>query len=275
MKNTRWLFILICLLGSLYAKAQQTTKDVIYLKDGTAYWGSIVTEEAGRRVFIRLSGGDIIVVKHENIEKIEKGVISPVSDASISAEADNKHQKAAKKRQPGQSTPAGKKTYAFKEKGLYSATSLGANFADGGIENVVGLGFHHSSGYQINRMIGVGLGFGLDAYSLNRSEMVLPVFAEARGYLSKKKIAPYYALSTGYGFALRNVSQSITEARGGWMIHPAIGIRLGADKGLNTTLDLGYRFQEASFVRTFLFNGETEVRDVTYRRLMLRMGILF
>lgn len=274
MKNTRWLFILIGLLGSICAQAQQSQKDVIYLKDGTAYWGNIVSEEAGRRVFIRLSGGDIIKLDYANIEKIEKGISAPDSDTPNNQQLKGKQKKGSKASDIYESG-ATKKQYSFKEKGGYNTTSLGANFAGGEIETVVGLGFHHVSGYQFNRWMGAGLGFGVDAYSLNRTEMIIPLFAEARGYFNQKRFAPFYTMSLGYGFALKNEREGITEAKGGWMIHPAIGIRLGADKGLNTTLDLGYRFQAASFSRTFLFNGDTEVRDVTYQRLMLRMGILF
>ena len=70
-------------------------------------------------------------------------------------------------------------------------------------------------------------------------------------------------------------SKDIVKAEGGFMIHPSIGTRFGASADTNVLLDFGVKIQEAHFTREFLFTGEREIKDIIYKRLTVRLGLIF
>lgn len=266
MRNFRWLSVMaLCTMG--YAVHAQQTLDVVYLKDGTAYWGEIVKTEPEQKVYIQLVGGSTIAIDYKDIDRIVQDETKVEPKPEPKPKSTKKH--------PVKSTKE-KNAYVFKEKGFYNIPTLGINFARTASRDVVGLGLQYSAGYQINRWLGLGAALGLDFYSLGGGERILPVMGEARGYFNKKKVSPYYAINGGYGFALLNKQDNITRAEGGWMIHPSFGFRLnGREGGVSTLVDFGYRFQKAHFYKDFEFNGDKEERVLTYQRLMVRMGIIF
>lgn len=268
MKNFRWLFVMVFCASGLAIYAQQSL-DVVYLKDGTAYWGKIVKTEPAQKVYIQLAGGSTIAIDEKDIDRIVR------DDAKVEPKPQPKPKPENVKKHPVKSTKE-KSPYAFKEKGFYNVPMIGINFARTASRDVVGLGLQYSAGYQINRWLGLGGALGLDFYSLNGGERILPLMGDIRGYFSKKKVSPYYAINGGYGFALINKQDNITRAEGGWMIHPSFGFRLnGKEGGVSTLVDFGYRFQKAHFYKDFEFNGDKEERVLTYQRLMVRMGIIF
>ncbi|NUQ26191.1 MAG: hypothetical protein HUU34_19750 [Saprospiraceae bacterium] len=257
-------------LGLQIAFAQQSSQDVIYLKDGTAYWGTIIDEGVSSRVMIRLSGGNVVVVEGRDIDRIErKSLDKPKSTVKKKGTTSRQKKPAATK------PPKSPREYAFQEKGLYHSTSIGALMGKDDNSNPVGLCIHHTTGYMFNRRLGAGLGIGFDHYATGGTESVFPVFAEVRGYLSKKKIAPFYTFSGGYGFALKRIKKDIEEAEGGWMFHPAFGLRIGADKRKNAFIDIGYRFQRARYTTLFPFSGDVQIKDYQYQRLTMRLGMVF
>lgn len=171
------------------------------------------------------------------------------------------------------------KTYAFRERGLYSITYVGTiNGIGHSGEMQLGLGLQQVTGFQINRMFGAGIGVGLENFSVTNANgpLVLPVYAEARGYFFKQHKTPYYALNVGYGFAFKNEDQNIIEAKGGWLLHPAVGFRLGSSSDTNFLFDLGYKFQRAKLTRDISqWNRETQEQRLLYKRFSVRIGIVF
>lgn len=168
------------------------------------------------------------------------------------------------------------KSYNFKEEGWYHSSYVA--FAGGRnlTSPLLGIGLHHVSGFQFRRLLGAGLGVGFDALDPNSGERILSVYGEGRRFLLSRRYAPYVSLSAGYGFAFRDIDNFITSARGGFRLHPAFGWRLGGSEGINLAMDLGYIFQSASFTKEFPFFGsQVEVRHIDYRRLTLRVGMMF
>lgn len=237
--------------------------DVVYLKDGSVLKGLIVNYEQGATLTFELQNGEKILVQDAEIAKIVQDVREP--KANSYDELINGSKKAKPKEQ----------VYEFKERGFYNAMMLGSLNTRAASEFRMGLSFHNVSGFQFSRWLGIGLGLGVETYGTDDDEVIYPVFAEFRGYLSKKIKAPYYSFGAGYGFMTTNEKEFITEARGGWMLHPAIGIRFSAKKRTNLTADIGYKFQKAYFRRDFNFTGDIEIRDVLYQRLVIRVGLLF
>lgn len=165
--------------------------------------------------------------------------------------------------------------YEFKERGFYNITSMkinsGSNLDD---ELSTGFGFETVNGYMIHKYVGVGLGLGYDYYGEESYKALIPLFVEARGYLLGRRNAYFYSLSGGYSWGLKDAAYSITSAPGGWMFHPAMGLRFGGKKHFNTTLDFGIRFQKAKWLHEPLNDWiKSSEYNYFYKRFVIRLGI--
>ena len=139
-----------------------------------------------------------------------------------------------------------------------------------------GLGFNFTYGKMLKRKMGFGIGAGLDIYGSNRGTHIVPIFAEMRGYLSEKKVSPFYRVGLGYGFNFESEEDFVVETKGGYMIDSQIGLRLGARSGVNFTIGAGIKIQDSAFRQEFPWNeGDYTEVDYTYRRLNLSFGIVF
>lgn len=171
------------------------------------------------------------------------------------------------------------KPYAFRERGWYSITYAGTINGIGHNGNQqLGLSLQQVAGFQWGRMLGTGIGVGLENFSVGDANgpFVLPVYAEARGYFLKKNATPYYAMNVGYGFPFKDKDQRILKAEGGLMIHPAIGFRMGARDGVNFLFDVGYKFQNVTLTRDFTQGSrEFQVQNLQYKRFSVRLGLIF
>ncbi len=167
------------------------------------------------------------------------------------------------------------KPYMFREQGYYHAATAGIVFATVSEDGSNGVGSELTAvfGYQKSRMLGFGLGSGVDFYQPGTNEVIMPIFAEVRGYFLPQKVTPYYTVRGGYGIAFKNRDVGIWNAQGGWMFNPAVGYRLGGSKGMNMTLDLGLKFQKAFFERRE--GSTTSDIELIYRRMNVRIGFLF
>lgn len=236
----------------LQAQEQRIHYDVVYLKNGSEFRGELL-EYQPDYVKLKALGGRELTFQQKQIKKIVQ--------------------------EPIRSNWKERKPYEFKERGIYKAVLGSANFGtfawnDDGAN---GLGFKGIVGYQWNRWIGAGIGIGIENYYLNQGETVYPIFAEIRGYLRKQNVSPYYSFSGGYSFTIKNEEAGITDASGGYLLHPALGIRFGGSANANFTVDAGLQFQKASFTRAFNgWNGpETSEHRMLYQRLAIRLGMLF
>jgi hypothetical protein len=168
----------------------------------------------------------------------------------------------------------GMRNYHFREKGLYLYSSMGLimNTVSSDQGGRVGWQLSGSAGYQVNRLLGLGFGVGVDFYRTGASEMIFPVFAEVRGYFVSQTSTPYYVLRSGYGIAFANDDVGINEAKGGLMLNPAVGWRLAGGSGLKMCIDIGVQFQHAEF--DYSRGSETSLTDIWYKRLNMRVGFL-
>ena len=251
MKRIIVFAILIVTAWSLQAQ-ERFHYDVIYLKNGSEFRGELLDYQPDF-VKLRALGGKVITFQQKEIKKI---VQEPIN---------------GKRRTP--------KPYQFKEKGVYKALfgNINAGTFAWRDESTFGLGFKGLVGYQWNRWLGTGIGLGVENYYLNQGETVYPLFAEVRGYLVPENIAPYYSISGGYSFTIKNEEAGIIDANGGWMIHPAFGIRWGGSSKVNFTVDAGVQLQKATFVRGINPWGGPDIQEnrMTYHRLAIRFGMLF
>lgn len=210
----------------------------------------------------QLLAGGVLEFREEEIDRAEQGGKPAVAGKKEAEEV-------------VYAPPDKEKTYAFREKGVYNATYFSTLSGSANGKFQLGLGIHNVTGYQFHRLLGVGLGFGVDTYSFEDGETAYPLFAEARGYLSAKRVAPYYSGSLGYGFAFKNSDELINKAEGGLFFRAALGLRLGADENTNVLADIGYQFQEAFFERRTPFQNEIEEKYLEFNRIVIRIGLIF
>jgi len=257
MKHLFIFCLMMC--SSALLTAQTYTESKVYLKGGQTLEGKLLSYQQG-------VGLSIQTEKKKPVEVPEKAVHRVVQRTYLVAPA----------RQSSKNTAEVEKVaYAFKERGMYNSIYFSSLNGQEGDEFKIGFGIHNVTGYQFNRLLGIGLGIGLDSYSFIDGENLYPIFLEGRGYLTKSKVAPYYSLSAGYGFLFGLDDGTVTETEGGAMGRAAIGVRLGANSGSNVLIDAGYQLQEAYFRRVSDNTGETEETTVLYNRIAIRVGLIF
>ncbi len=256
--NVLRLLFLICLLWtSAYSWAQDTTavstySDLLYLRDGSVLKGRLLYYIQGERIVFELSTGDRVEFEQRKIRRLVQGGeenIPPVKP---------------------------RKQYEFREEGLYFSTLAGITLgrtsrsAETGSWNLLAV-----AGHMFKRQLGVGGGIAVDGYSPRESEIIYPIFAEARGYLSASRFAPFYAMRLGYGVAFKENDNLVAGAQGGLFVNPALGLRWGGSAGVNFVTELGFQYQRARFERFIGGWGEMEIEKKGYKRLNIRLGIVF
>ncbi len=251
---------MISLFFAVAALAQKTQKgnDLVILKNGDQLYGEIIKYQQDEQLTLRLNDGTELTILLEETKQVVQGL-------------------------PGTTTQQGnieRARYAAKDfpkpktEGLYNITQLSFALGNGSEPGMaLGAGISSLVGYQFKPFFGIGLGLGLDNYA-RRGETIYPVFVDVRSYFpgKKKPYAYFLSLEGGYGFAFARENINITDAEGGYMMHVALGYRAITKEGVDVIFDVGAKFQKASFSRD-LFNGDTEIRDLTYQRFALRIGI--
>lgn len=246
------LLLLFMAVAPIQAIAQAATIDIVTMKDGRVLKGKIQKYAPGQTLVFTTTDGQQLEISDVDVAKIQQGM--ELGDES-----------------PNRLT---NELPTAKTHGLYANSMLLFAVGSSGDEGLtLGAGFSEVVGYQMNKVLGLGIGFGIDNYS-RRGETVYPLFGEVRALLpSKKNVGNFYALAGGgYSLGIARKSLDIEKAEGGPVGYFALGYRASTIEGVDIYLDLGAKFQEAHFVRT-LYNGDVEVRDIDFRRIMIRVGV--
>lgn len=252
MKYLIQLSLCMFLLATVTTHAQESSEElmVVYLKDGSKIEGQIQKWDYETSLFLKTTGGSIFEFPANKIDRVVQKSLIDINNSS--------------------------EVYSFKESGQYYQWRGQALVGNEGFRanDTPGYGFSFLAGYRLNRLIGAGIGIGYDKFIDDSGEEVIPIFAEFSGYAIPKTTSFSYSLGIGYSVARENQDYGIIAAKGGLLIYPAVGVRFGGGK-VKYTMDLGYKFQKASF--TYLNPGDGQTRSeqrLTYKRLTLRFGIL-
>ncbi|MCB9338570.1 MAG: hypothetical protein H6577_10640 [Lewinellaceae bacterium] len=257
MQNAFKHLLIMALLAAqaVTSFAQQKTEDTVYMRNGETHKGEITRYVQGETLLLRQADSTLLELKDSDIRKIVQGT-EYVSEPEVS--------------EPSRSKAGDAK---LRSKGFYNTTAL--SFAIGNSDSdglILGAGLGNVTGYQLASWLGIGVGIGVDNYA-TRGETIYPLFGELRSYFPSKKGYGYYlALAGGYGLAFKRQSLDIVEAKGGLMVHPAAGVRIATVEGLDLNIDIGFKYQEASFTRN-LYDGDVQTRNLTYQRIVLRAGL--
>ena len=168
------------------------------------------------------------------------------------------------------------RVYSFREHGLYNHTRisalLGQNWSG---DAALGFSMQHSFGWQFNRLLGAGLGLGVEIYEpFNADIPTYPVFAEMRGYLFAKPVTPFYTLGAGWGIAGRSapfITDTNENWKGGWMAQAEFGYRINN----HFTIQVGLHFQHKT--RDWSSNWsvfEHGTDQILHKRLEIGFGLI-
>ena len=251
------LLLILCSDPLLQAQSEKTTDpqivDIVWLRNGSRLTGTIVRWELERGMELKLLTGATMVIPKREIDKVFQD--RAMGEGEV---------------MPEMTWRMGPKPYAFKEEGWYHTFSgfLNTSF-------IGGAGLHYSFGHRFNRLLCAGLGIGIETNDFDADRDIVPIFAEARGFLLQRKITPYYALKIGYGIALKSDEEFFGSivARGGFHLSPEIGVRFGSGP-VCYYFGGEYKLQNASY-RTDWGEGGFFVDKISYRRFEFRTGVVF
>jgi hypothetical protein len=190
--GAKWLLKLLVLI-SFIAFAYQGyagTQDVIYMKDGSIYRGTIISQVAGVSYTIQVYGGYTYVLAAGDVKRITQ-------------ESSPSPRKLSNDTLPHRRTrPAYTNYYEYEEKGIF-----------GQIQTAVGLidGMRATLGYKINRYAALGVTGGFE-YGNTVSQApyaasngYFPLLLTFTGDCLKRRVTPWYSVEAGYNFVLNKL----------------------------------------------------------------------
>ena len=142
------------------------------------------------------------------------------------------------------------------------------------VANRLSLTLQTFNGVQIKPRIAVGATVGVDWYN---TALLMPLAAGVRYDLiqTKKNTTLIGLLDAGYGLDWLHKDGTGYNTKGGLMLNPGIGLKVGLKSGSALLFTLSYKRQQAHVWKP-LYDGEiAKWEDRVYNRMALRLGFLF
>lgn len=130
--------------------------------------------------------------------------------------------------------------------------------------------FQTFNGLKLRNWLAAGITTGIDTYP---EISILPLAAGARFMLPGPVVTPYCSLDTGYGTDWLEQENDELYYRGGWMIHPALGLHIMTGTRGSISLSLGFKHQRAA--RFEASPGFLQEDDYRFNRMSLQAGFSF
>lgn len=144
------------------------------------------------------------------------------------------------------------------------------------VENRLSLTIQTFNGAQLTPRLAVGSVVGIDWYT---SALLMPVGAGLRYDLARpnqKNVQVFAAADVGYGLTWLNQSTTGYElTRGGLMLNPGLGLRLGKPGRGAFLLTLSYKRQTVTANKPLQWNDLRRDETRAYNRLAVRLGVSF
>jgi hypothetical protein len=252
-------FALFCLKSAqIFAQTEKPieVETIVHLKNGVVIRGQMIEWKQGDHLVIKTRDSLELQFSESQIDRI-------------------------KQKRYGGPEAVVNHSYQFRETGWYNATNFGFilnNKNDDG-QQLPSFMLSNATGWQVNRLLGIGAGIAVDHYGQEQLLYFVPIFIDLRTYLSTQKRSPYFNLMIGKGIPVENKmdelqsNSTIIEKKGGTFFSPNLGFRLGANPTSNWTLDFGMRLQKVSYSEgSFGFRLN---RDLLFRRYTIRAGLIF
>lgn len=265
MKYLYCVLILLLNLASLQGQSEELSskdkkkyarQDMVSLKTGKIMWGEIQFYELGKEMLFRDQHGVMMRIPAEMIDKFVAGAHTTNVKQVLRPE----------------------KPF-LEAKSIYQNLAL---FFPFGVKTTAnsrtGLGIEYSIGWQATPKVGLGLGTGMNFMFGTASDRLVPIVAEVRYYTNPEHQNRFYALLDS-GYALGWSADQINDAyrfKGGWRIHPAIGVAWHNASTTRFTTEFGFWHQRATLVEDW-WEASRWRRENDYKlnRWLLKMGLTF
>ncbi|MBO0937233.1 hypothetical protein J2I47_11800 [Fibrella sp. HMF5335] len=163
--------------------------------------------------------------------------------------------------------------------GLFGRVAYAVNTWNGSgdeqVDNKLSLTIQTFNGVQVCPRLAVGGVVAVDWYS---AALLLPVGAGLRYDLTKpndKNVRVFVSADAGYGLNWLNKSSTNNEVKGGLMVNPGIGMRLGKPGKGAFVLSLSYKRQAVQAQKPLQWNDISRDESRVYNRLAVRVGVMF
>jgi hypothetical protein len=271
-------FILTALLAAilLVTNAQQTTEDVVYLKNGSVLRGKIQPPptplngepESAGKVKIELLGGSVFVFGQAEIDSIKRENVNKVKLKEINQ---NYYRKNRGYRN-------------ITEFGFIYGTNLKQATADpyyyyGNTGDDVGISLHSINGYQVWPYLFFGAGVGIDRFITYR-QTFSPFYVRIASEFLKRKVTPYVFFDAGYNvmWKKKNDDYYSYKNKGGYYISCGGGVRIYTRSRASVMLGLAYKRNYSQTKWWYTQQGgdgyNYEIKR-TYQRLVFNVGVTF
>lgn len=246
--------LLFLLLSGLSTSAQIDKQAKIVLKNGTTIKGGIVESFDDSKLKVNIDDSNIILIRYDHIKKIHfKG------NGRVDEDFEEKLSKIP----------------SLKTETFYHELRGGLLFG----EETTGVSLQTINGYQFNKYLGTGLGFGINKFG---NYITLPIYASVKGYLFDKKVSPFYFGDIGYGFAWQtNRNETIFEldnVKGGYYWQLGIGYQINFYNS-SMVFTLGYINQDSKADYIYYRPWDIDDVEISERRILRRfafsVGFLF
>lgn len=239
----RVLFVSAVLLCNTALRAQYQ-KHEVKLRNGSILRGHVVEFDSISQLKLRTSDGSLWVFDSQQIlevndaprlERIPRVIIPPT-------------------------------------KGYYNNVTWGVLVGDDGSSALVNASFTVVNGYQLNKYLMVGGGFGLE--SLDPGTM--PLFGEVKFTPLHKRTSPYIEGQIGYGLPLENIFGSDSKVNyGGVLAGAKIGVRSYVSNHLGFNVAIGYRHQRNKYKQNWWWDDSNTFLYDHMNRVVISFGLLF
>ena len=265
------LLLLVFLLAFTSLQAQNTNQDVVYLKNGGIYRGTVIEMKVGEFVRLEIIGRNVIVIQMDEIDRITKEPIEGGTNTTTTPTTTSKPQVPV---QPIEPEPEPEPVTLERPTEGYVAFVEGTlNIGNSGTFNGpvtygnVLVSMHVINSYLFNDRFTIGLGTGLEGFG----NLTIPGFIDSRYFFFKDDTSPYLFGQAGY--ALTSGNNSELSHHGGAMLGVGFGIKRYFDKsGVGLMFSTGYRFQALRYTYEpdfSPFGGSTniqqEINRVTFK----------
>lgn len=255
------LLLLLLLLISAYAGAQNQYQEVVYLKDGSTVRGMIIEQVPNVSLKIKTPDGSIFAYPMTEVEKITK-------------EPFRMRQRDASRRY------SGNREYRYRgvsdENTLYNWAHLNQNlrgykgFVDAGYQfdlsghNANSFEVLTSHGYQFNNYIFVGGGGGIIYYT-GLDKVMIPFFSNFRVNFGQRPATPFADVKLGY---------SAGDMPGAYFsLGLGMRIRVADRKAINLRLE--YAAQQQGYEWEFHTNNGYDFYDASFTASSLGFKVGF
>ena len=211
MKKIFTIFLFLTI--GMFAFAQQSYQDVVYLKNGSIIRGTIIEQVPNVSLKIETADKSVMFFKMDEIEKISKEPMLNANPKSGSSSG---------------ITP-----------GYCGILNVGYGFGIGeNSKDINSLNFDFINGFQLFPYFSVGLGTGVKVWFFNgltEKPILIPAFVDFRGHFLKGKISPYLGIDIGYCWEVSPDTQGL-----GLLFRPTLGVSFKVGKMSRINLGTGY-----------------------------------